>query len=180
MVTPPMSLKKIVLGRSSEEIAFLKQNLANFKCSRDLDVEKFLSQTAFEYDKCNKTRTYVCRDETGAVNAYFSLSTQALELNDNIPKSFRKRLTFGRTNLKWISVYLIAQIGKDDSCLINKIGVELLEEAHRLISEASDIVGGRVVYLECKKENKLRQLYEKEGFRYLQDNEDLIQMVKII
>jgi hypothetical protein len=176
----PVSLKQIVSVANFEDIALLKQNLVNFKCSKDLDVEKFLTQKAFEYDECNRTRTYVCRDEKGAIDAYFSLSVKALELNDDIPKSFRKRLTFGLTNLKWISAYLIAQIGKDDSYLSNKIGGELLKEAYEFVCDASDIVGGRVIYLECKNKVKLRQLYEKEGFRYLQDNGDLIQMVKII
>ncbi|MDR3243297.1 MAG: hypothetical protein LBT79_00950 [Elusimicrobiota bacterium] len=49
-----------------------------------------------------------------------------------------------------------------------------------MIIQASKIVSGRIIYLECKKEAKLQKLYEKSGFRYLQDNDDLIQMIKII
>ncbi|MDR3244364.1 MAG: hypothetical protein LBT79_06400 [Elusimicrobiota bacterium] len=49
-----------------------------------------------------------------------------------------------------------------------------------IIDKAQESVGGRVVYLECKDEEKLKKLYESSGFRYLQDNADLIQMVKMI
>jgi hypothetical protein len=71
-------------------------------------------------------------------------------------------------------------MGKDDSCKVKDLSKNLFSVIKELINNVQDIVGSRILYLECENIEKLKNLYEKEGFRYLQDNGDLIQMVRII
>jgi hypothetical protein len=174
------SIQEIIAANNSEMLSQMKEDIAAFKCSRDLEVQGFLREKAINYEEHNRTRTYLVYNDDRILLSYFSLTVQALELKDSISNNFRKKLTFGRTNLHWISAYLIAQLGKDDACQIKDISDNLLYEAQRLIMQASKIVAGRIIYLECKKEIKLQNLYEKSGFKYLQDNDDLIQMIKIV
>ncbi|MDR0823194.1 MAG: hypothetical protein LBN20_05405 [Endomicrobium sp.] len=174
------SIKEIVEIGNVEDIKQLKENIANFKCHKDLDVESFLINKSFDYDACHRTRTFLCYDGKGFLSAYFSLTIKVLQLQDYIPKNLRKKLTFGLTSQTNVPAFLIAQMGKDDNCQIKNISAILLNEAQKMILFARHTVAGRIVYLECKNNYKLRKLYEASGFMDLQMNGDLAQMVKII
>jgi hypothetical protein len=158
----------------------MKKDISDFKCSKDSDVMDFLIHKALEYDMYHRARTYLCYDDNSVLSAYFSLTSGILSLSDEISMSFRKKLTYGRTNMDYVPAFLIAQIGKDDNCQIKDMGYLLLNEAQKMIVAARHMVAGRIVYLECKSNDKLQKLYEMTGFRYLQMNGRLMQMVKII
>lgn len=82
-----------------------------------------------------------------------------------------------------MNAYLIGQLGKNDSINDNLINLELiLEEAYTLIDKANQLVGGRVIILECEKVAKLVSLYQSTGFNILIDNpaERLITMYTFV
>jgi len=58
----------------------------------------------------------------------------------------------------------------------------VLEYALSVISSAEEIVGGRVVYIECRDIPKVISFYENNGFKVLRSDPDdsLIQMYCII
>lgn len=82
-----------------------------------------------------------------------------------------------------MNAYLIGQIGKNDDILDNQINLEfILEEAYTIIDRANQLVGGRVIILECEKAEKLVSLYQRNGFDILIDNpaERLITMYTFV
>jgi len=60
------------------------------------------------------------------------------------------------------------------------MGAMYLQEAVSYIMNASNLVGGRIIYLDCASGRK--SYYERLGFQYLQNKQksDLIQMYKVI
>jgi len=55
----------------------------------------------------------------------------------------------------------------------------MLEDCYSLISSARDIVGGRLILLECKPIDKLCRYYEDEGFIDItEDGNDLRQFIR--
>lgn len=59
-------------------------------------------------------------------------------------------------------------------------GAEYLNTAISYILNVSDIIGGRIIYLDCEAE--LQQYYEKHEFTFLQKKKygDLIQMYRVL
>lgn len=47
-----------------------------------------------------------------------------------------------------------------------------------ILSDAQDLIGGRVIILECEDNEKLMQLYESIGFQVLQKS-NLVQMYMV-
>jgi len=95
----------------------------------------------------------------------------------------RKKLDGICKNSDRVNAYLIGQLGKNDSINDNLINLELiLEEAYTLIDKANQLVGGRVIILECEKVAKLVSLYQSAGFNILIDNpaERLITMYTFV
>ena len=65
-----------------------------------------------------------------------------------------------------ISAPLIGQLGKNFSNSYNKLitGDELLKLALDKVREMQNIVGGKIVYLECEQKEKLIDFYSQNGF----------------
>lgn len=83
----------------------------------------------------------------------------------------RKKLDGICKNSESVNAYLIGQIGKNDSVVDNQINLPyILEEAYTIIDKANQLVGGRVIILECEKAEKLVSLYQANGFNILIDN----------
>ena len=72
---------------------------------------------------------------------------------------------------------LIGQLGKNDlfSSLINL--KEILDFAFSTIKDIMELVGGRIILIECFNSDKLVQLYEDHGFIYLQEENSLSQLM---
>lgn len=74
-----------------------------------------------------------------------------------------------RNNIKYAPAYLIAQIGKNDRYnILNKY--EIMNECREQIKNAINIVGGRIVILECYDE--LIDYYKENGFILYSDKND--------
>ena len=152
--------------------------LSDFCSSKNADVQTFLTDPnkAIRLERTSKSRTYLILDDnSGQILAYFSLSIKEVSLNqDNEQKPSKtlvKRLDGICKKTERVNAYLIGQIGKNDSVADNQINLSyILEEAYTIIEKANQLVGGRVIILECEKAEKLVELYKNNGYNILIDN----------
>jgi hypothetical protein len=88
----------------------------------------------------------------------------------------------GRNTFKAFAGILIGQLARDDrysSDFIN--GAELLEECELYIEHGCRYLGGRIVYLDCKK--ALVETYNRSNYRLLSpvpNNEGFYKMYKVL
>lgn len=140
----------------------IEKALSLFKCNKNLDEQKFINKEAIFFERHNKARTYLLiRDSV--IIAYFSIAFKSIDLV-TISNSKKKSMTGGE-QVNTYSSYLIGHLAKDDNVEEKMLPV-LLDNAMSLIYEAQAIVGGRLVYLDCKNEPKLIKMYEDYGFEY--------------
>lgn len=122
---------------------------------------------------------------------YFTLAVKNFAFHEKLSKEKRKKLLgMSSSTTEDIPGYLIGQIAKNSTTEDNpKATVNLhilLEKAIERIVAAQKNVGGRFVFLDCKKENfKVHELYLQEGFSDYQtiaghDGVEYIQMVRFI
>lgn len=166
-------------------IEIIENNLNNFSCTKDKDIEYFLKEKAIDFERRGKSRTFLVIDssnttkESFPIIAYFTISLKVLKL-EKISKSKVKKIDGFRNDITELPVHLIGQLGKNDlkSDLIT--GKEILDFSIDKIKTSIDIVGGRIVLIECRKINKIIDFYKNYGFNFLQDtsikNEQYIQL----
>lgn len=167
----------------------LKKALSEFKVVNSeseaaQDVMHFLKEDAITMEEEGTTRTYLfLNDEMWnkneiQIDGYFSIALKVLYFAKNIDETILKNIFNGSTRQN-CPAYLIGQIGRSEKTPRGK-GAELLATALEYISSAIDIVGGRLIYLDCapKKVN----YYTDHGFKFLQKKHksDLIQMYRVI
>lgn len=180
------ALREIIELNDYDE-ASLKEALSSFKCYKEneestKDVVSFLKNDAINNEKSGISRTYLhLNDEAWAkgkivIEGYFSIAIKNLYFNEDV-SSIEK--LYGEIP-KSIPAYLIGQLARAE-CTVSGFGKMMLNEALEYICSASNLAGGRVVYLDCLLERKT--YYESNGYEFLQDkrNDDkLIQMYRII
>lgn len=180
----------------------VKQILSDFSCPLNPDVEHFLKHTAVEFSKQSIASTYIImasfRKEY-VIAGYYTLANKIFCVDrDSLPnRKWRSRIAkFGQfdTTIKryTLSAPLIGQLGKNYAHSYNSLitGDELLKLALDKVQEMQNIVGGKIVYLECEDKPKLIDFYSQNGFvnfgkRYLDKDETstlsgeyLIQMLR--
>jgi hypothetical protein len=153
-------LKEIEGDKAKEES--IQNALSLFKCEKNLDEEEFLHHKAIFFERHNKARTYLLIKNSKII-AYFSIAFKSIDLV-TISKNKKKDITAGE-EVETYSSYLIGHIAKCDG-VEEKMFLALLDNAMSLIYEAQSIIGGRLVYLDCKNEPKLIEKYEEYGFEY--------------
>ncbi len=88
-------------------------------------------------------------------------------------KSLRKKLGKLSDDDKSVVTYLIGQLGRSteyDKSFID--GKSMLQDCYDLIGSSRDIVGGRLILIECKPIDKVCQFYEDEGYINISENGD--------
>ena len=176
------------LLKSEYSIEEIKSLLYSFECKSlstgSSDVEYFLHEKAISFEQVDLSRTYLVLSyfqKKTYLAGYFSISNKPLV----IPKSTFSRLTNSlqkklvgmgnRTDMKNYECkgYLLGQLGKNYSKLslsANQVtGNDLLSLSYLKIKEAHEIVGGRVLHLECEDHPKIKKFYEDNGFRIIED-----------
>lgn len=146
------------------------QTLNNFSCENNFDVQDFLLNPAkaIRFEQTDNARTYLILDnETGLILAYFSVSFKDLTLNEiDISKTLIKNLDGISKNATRIRAFLIGQIGKNFNIPNNPVKLTyILDEIYAVLFEVRNLIGGRIIILECEDNPKLIQLYEKNGFK---------------
>ena len=171
-----------ILMESMDE-SELQSYLDTFSCSRDSDREDFLHSKAVIFEKKSMARTYLAIIDD-MIAGYFTLSIRCLQVPDdqNISKSLSKRMNIDPDN-NVAQCYLLGQLGKADYSY-KGMGADLLEEAVAIVKQANELVGCRVIRLDCMDE--LIPYYEQHGFTYLcvtdptEDKPPISQMIQII
>ena len=158
----PLSL----ILKESKSVSVLDNALFSFKCPKNKDEENFLHNKAKKYETANKARTYlIYNQEYSHLLGYFTLAFKSVELK-NISKEKRKRITAGEPETETYAAFLIGHLAKNNDYKDEIDGVTLLEEATSVILQAQDLVGGRLMYIDCKQEKKVQAFYENNGFVY--------------
>ena len=165
-----ISLNSLIKEFQRKEVSLdlLRETLFKFKCKRNPDEEEFLHKKAILFETTNKARTYLIVRENEVI-AYYSLAFKSIDLAE-VSREKVKDLTAGEANIRTYSAYLIGHIAKADG-ILDKIGYEMLDNARDLIAVAQKYVGGRLVYIDCKDEEKLNDFYTNYGFKYFKTSE---------
>lgn len=175
-----VSLKDFLDEFEEEDVA---KRLKQFICTRDHDREDFLHNKAIVFEKKSMARTYLAVMD-GVIAGYFTLSIRCLRVPDNqdVSKSLSKKMNIDPDN-NVAQSYLLGQLGRADYSY-RGMGADLLEDALEIVKHANELVGCRVVRVDCLDE--LIPYYEQHGFRYLcvtdptEDKPPIDQMVQII
>lgn len=109
-------------------------------------------------------------NDSGEILAYFSLSFKELILdNVKISKTKRQQLDGISRTAEKVKAFLIGQIGKNTLIVDNPISLALiLQEIYAVLSEAQELIGGRIIILECENNERLLQLYKCHGFTLIE------------
>lgn len=98
---------------------------------------------------------------------------------DNLSKSQRKRLDGLSKDAQRIRAFLIGQLGKNQAVKSNPITLaQILSEIYLILHEARELIGGRVIILECENEPKLIKLYQEHGFKLLATEQSIQSTLK--
>lgn len=117
---------------------------------------------------------------------FYTLSIKSLKLSNDISTNKKKKINGGflnkdNKNVNNVAVYLIGQLAKNDTYSKCIAGKELMERAMISINTCHNIIGGRIVLIECNGSKKLSQFYNNCGFEELQKDVDgLVQMISYL
>ena len=151
-----------------------------FSC-HDKDVEIFLKTKALDFERRDRSRTYLVFDEAAFdLLGYFTLSLNALPFRDKVSGNMIKRIDGFSKDVKAVGIILIGQFGKDKDLARTFKGTTLLDLCLQKVKLAQDITAGRFVMLECLDIPQVVSFYKSNGFTLLQmDSRDkYLQMVK--
>lgn len=162
----------------------LKDAFASFSCQKDRDIENFAKERVLEFEKISKSRTYLFIDAEALKNkeiqiiAFFSLAMQILELPENLSVRQIKKLDgfSGKARgekIKFLPVFLIGQLAKNDYFSDRITGNYILDRAIATTGNASKIVGGRIITVDVKYgESKLIAFYKRNGFKIVNNDSE--------
>ena len=162
--------------------------LSNFSCSKNQDVQNFLTTTdkCISFEKKNRSRTYLILNETNEVLGYFSLALKTLfAQKQSLTSSIRRKINPGKsissisTDTDYYNVYLIGQIGRNDLFTSQDLSLpDILSEIFSILTEAQTRIGGSSILIEVDNNERLINLYQEHGFVYLDtDQESLSQLL---
>ncbi|MCL1809028.1 MAG: hypothetical protein FWG42_04560 [Clostridiales bacterium] len=154
--------------------------ISQFRC-KDMDVETFLKNKAIDFERRNKSRTYLIIDDiNNSLLGYFTLSLKALRFNSSVSKKTIKSIDGFSKEVKAVGITLIGQFGKDTVLAREIDGGKLFDMCLETVFKVQKIVGGRFVMLECLDIKEIVSFYKKQGFETLQFNESdkYLQMVR--
>jgi len=157
-----VALSELLEQHPKEKIEKL---LATFRCTINPDLEEFLTNPtkAIQSEQRAITRTYLylkVQNNTLVVVAYFTIAIRVLH-SEGLSKSVVKKLDGVDKNREAMPSYLIAQLGKSNSCDY-KIGLNILDDAINTIKEAYQVVGGRFIILDAVNTPKVIAFYQSE------------------
>lgn len=152
----------------------LIQELSEFSCPKNPDIEHFLKKSAIEFTKKNQSVTYLVFSLSSmALVGYFTIALKPLtvrgeKVSNTIKRKIMRVSEFdNQTQTYTMSAYLIAQLGKNYTNGRNReiTGAELLELAWNVIEDMQYMGGGMVVLLETNDEENLLTFYQRNKFR---------------
>lgn len=173
----------------------VKSILSDFICKKNPEIENFVKNNAIDFAKKKMSITYLVVDKDTNVQAIFTLTHKALEINNDILSgtSRKKIKRFAQldenTNSFVVSAFLIAQFGKNDTVQQESIrGNELMDMTFEILLSAQHDIGGSLVYLECEEKENLLNFYSSSPNSFIpfgerkseRDDTKYIQMFRFI
>ena len=152
----------------------------SFSCPQGMDVEKFLKKNAVRFENSHNSRTYLILDKNNLKQllAYFSVSFKEISLPESLSRREIQKIDGISRDATTARAFLIGQIAKN-SFQGNPINLaSIFEEVYSVLYRAQDLVGGRILFLECEDHPKLINMYESNGFKVLQKKE-MVEMYRI-
>lgn len=169
-------LADLLANKSTNQI---KKLLKTFVCTKNTDVQDFLHNKAITFERNLRSCTYLYTSNADkSVVAYITLGIKSLLTNDLSDEA----IVFldGYTNeILSIPCYLIAQLGKSDTCK-EKIGKFLLDDALSIIDKSQDSLKGRFVLIDSVNDERVINFYKANSFIALENDKSLksIKMIK--
>jgi hypothetical protein len=163
--------KKIKKTAEDRLLSFLR----NFSCSKNQDVQNFLTtNVCISFEKKNRARTYLIVNEENKLLGYFTLALKTLfAQNKSFTNAIRKKINPGKSvslmlpDMDYYNVYLIGQIGRNDSFTSKDLSLEdILSEIYSILADVQTKVGGSSILIEVDNNERLIDLYKKNGFTY--------------
>jgi len=164
--------------------------LSNFSCSKNQDVQSFLTAAdkCISFEKKSRSRTYLILNEKNEILGYFSLALKTLfAQNKSIKGAIRRKINSGKPNsfigpdLEYYNVYLIGQIGRDDSFTSKDLSLaDILDEIYSILTEVQARVGGSSILIEVDNNKKLVDLYKKHGFIHLGTDQEALSQLLVL
>lgn len=154
--------------------ASLAEALSHFSCKKDIEVENFLKYQALNFEKRGLCRTYIDVDSDilftknkVKIDGFFSLAICNISFEEQVSRSMRNRIA--DTDNFVAPAYLIGQIARHDNST-KGYGQKLITDALLKIREAKELVGGKLLVLDCRPE--LVQYYQSYGFKQFRMHEN--------
>lgn len=168
------------ITQSFQSASQVRKLLKTFKCSRNKDLEDFLYNKAFTFEKNLRSRTYLyINNETKEVAAYFTIAISML-YTDTISTTTIKLIDGYKDDVKTIPCFLIGQLGKSNKYEKFKIGEYILEDAVEVIDKAHNALGGRFILLDAVNDDRLIRFYEDNLFFPIEQLGDAGESIKMI
>ena len=151
----------------------LIQQISEFSCPKNPDVEHFLKKNAVEFTKKSQSVTYLVFSLSSMkLVGYFTIALKPLTIRGETVSNTVKRKLLRiseldeRSDTYTMSAYLIAQLGKNYTDGRDKeiTGKELVELAWMVVEEIQYMGGGMVTFLEAENEEKLLSFYRNNRF----------------
>ncbi|MCL2157953.1 MAG: hypothetical protein FWH48_00940 [Oscillospiraceae bacterium] len=175
-----ISLKDI--AGSQREQKFIEAAM-KFVC-QDKDVEKFLREKALDFDKRNKSRTYLLvdseQDEEIVILGYYTITIKNLPFTYAVSKTMVKKIDGYSNNVNSAESILIGQLGKDYNHKESISGSLVLDHAVNTVYAVHNLAGCRIVFLECSDNEKIVKFYKDNGFVFLQKSGEYLQMIRYL
>lgn len=176
----------------------LIQQISEFSCPRNPDVEHFLKKNAIEFTKKSQSVTYLVFSLISMnLVGYFTIALKPLTVRGETVSNTVKRKLLRiseldeRSDTYTMSAYLIAQLGKNYTDGRNKeiTGKELVELAWTVVEEIQYLGGGIVTFLEAENEEKLLSFYRNNRFSQFDtkqttsdtdESHELVQLLRLL
>jgi len=173
LLEEPTPLRKIT--KNSFELL-----LKDFSCKHPL-VEKFLKNSAWEFEQRGLVRTYFwIGNQKPLLKGFLTLGIRSITLPETLSKTKRKEIFKGfRKEQNHIHSFFIAQLCRADGVPKEELTLErFLKFAFEIFKEINEKVGTRLITLDVAKIDgypKLVKTYQKYGFKPLfEDNEFVV------
>lgn len=195
-----IKLSEMLEQLGEDKVKFI---LSDFSCPLNPDIENFLKRSSIQLERQQVSPTYlVFTSYQGkqVLIGYFTLTMKTITIKKGtITKGLAKKIAKFANYDKNIKSYtvpapLIAQLGKNYNSEYDKLisGDELLKIAIEKVKAGQQVLGGKIVYLECEDNARLIDFYTENGFcefdkRYLDNQEKchlntdyLVQLLKYL
>ena len=76
-----------------------RKALSEFSAERNLDVQRFIRESAIPYQKAHNSRAYLLVDDSYRLKGYFTLSLACMRIPEGISNSLKRKMRgFGRNS----------------------------------------------------------------------------------